>query len=202
VISRTFAARSFKSHETGLQALLVTDLVAFTNLVLALGDVRARHVMRAHNRMLRRCLSAYAGREVTHTGDGMFGTFRSVRGALDCAVAIRGAVDEAVLGAQLQIRIGLHLGEPLLEEQRLFGACVNTAVRICSAAEAGTILASDVVRQAAVGHSVEFSDRGSFQLKGLTRTMQLYEVARRPCNDVRARVNHVYFLERETGRAV
>jgi class 3 adenylate cyclase len=201
-ITRTLRDRS---HDVGLQALLVTDLVSFTDLVVALGDLRARQLMRAHNRMLRRWLRDYGGREVTHTGDGMFGAFRSVRRAIDCAVAIRngfGPPYAPSLEAPLRIRVGLHLGEPLPEEHRLFGTCVNTAARICASAEPDTILASDVVRQAAAGHGIEFADRGSFQLKGLARSMPLYEVARPPQDDALSRVSYLCSIERETGRAV
>ncbi|HET8938314.1 MAG TPA: adenylate/guanylate cyclase domain-containing protein [Polyangiales bacterium] len=194
-----------ESRSEGLQVLLVTDLVSFTNLVVALGDFPARQIMRAHNRLLRRCFKDHGGREVTHTGDGMFGAFTSVRRAINCAVAIRDEVapsNVVSLDAPLQIRIGLHLGEPLPEEQRLFGACVNTAVRICASAEPGTILASEVVRQAAIGHSVEFTDRGSYLLKGLARSMQLYEVAKHAEDDALCPIRNLCSLERETGHAV
>lgn len=167
------------SEEATLQVLMVTDLVAFTSLLVKLGDDQAQQLMRWHNSIVRNCLRAHQGREVTHTGDGVLASFRSVRRALRCALEIQAALQEpsAVAKANaLKVRIGLHVGEPLPEDGRLFGRCVNVAVRICEAASCGGILASELVRLIAQGHGVKFVERGVFQLKGLNSAARLYEV--------------------------
>jgi adenylate cyclase len=72
--------------------------------------------------------------------------------------------------------VGLNAGEPIAEEEDLFGTAVNLAARICGHAEAGQILASDVVRQLVAGKDFLFADRGEVALKGFDEPVRLYEV--------------------------
>jgi class 3 adenylate cyclase len=74
------------------------------------------------------------------------------------------------------VRIGLNAGEPIAEDEDLFGTAVNLAARICGHAEAGQILASDVVRQLVAGKDFLFSDRGEVKLRGFDEPVRLYEV--------------------------
>ena len=139
-------------EDVALLAILVTDLEGFTRMVVKLGDAAAQRVIQAHNRMLRECLSARSGREITHTGDGVIAAFRSVARALSCASEMQRAVqryNRAHAECPLRVRIGIHAGEPLPEEGRLFGACIITAVRICSVSPAQGVLCSGVVRELA-----------------------------------------------------
>ena len=161
----------------GLLVLLVTDLADFTSLVERLGDRRTQRIIQRHNRALRACIEAQQGSEVAHTGDGLIAAFRSVARALACARAMqvelaeqRRAGDEALLHA----RIGLHLGEPLPEEGRLFGHCVNVAVRVCARAAADRVLVSQVVKQLAPPQ-LEFGPGRHCMLKGVTTPLCLYE---------------------------
>jgi hypothetical protein len=72
--------------------------------------------------------------------------------------------------------VGLNAGEPIAEDEDLFGTAVNLAARICGHAEAGQILASDVVRQLVAGKDFLFTDRGEASLKGFDEPVRLYEV--------------------------
>jgi len=74
------------------------------------------------------------------------------------------------------VRVGLNAGEPIAEDEDLFGTAVNLAARICGHAEAGQILASDVVRQLVAGKDFLFADRGEASLKGFDEPVRLYEV--------------------------
>lgn len=161
----------------GLLALLVTDLEDFTPLVERLGDIRAQQVIQQHNRLVRACIRRWRGQEVAHTGDGVMAAFRSIAAALHCARDIQLALTElsgGPAGAPLRARMGLHAGEPLPEEDRLFGHCVNTAVRVCNRAEAGHVLVTDVVKQLAQGR-FSFCCGGLHTLKGLSTPVRLYE---------------------------
>lgn len=163
----------------GLLALLVTDLVGFTALVEHLGDVRAQSIMQEHNRILRGCIQRQGGREVTHTGDGLFAAFRSISGALLCAQAMQRELaeySELHPDVPLRARMGVHAGEPLPEETRLFGHCVNQTVRVCGAASAARVLVSDAVKQLAQGR-FEFGAGCMHQLKGMSAPVRLYEFA-------------------------
>jgi class 3 adenylate cyclase len=169
------------SHVAGESelVLLVTDLAGFTPLVEELGDERARAVMRLHNALLRKHLREHAGIEVTHTGDGIIACFRCAPEAVHCAMRIQSAV--ASINAQspdpaMHVRIGIHQGAPLLEEDRLFGAAVVAAVRICSRCEPDHILASTPVRTAARMLSHHFRSRGEHELKGFSGRFELFDV--------------------------
>ena len=160
-------------------ALLVTDLEGFTPLVERLGDLKARALMQVHNRIVRDALRVHDGREVAHTGDGIMAAFRSVASALQAATEIQSALDEhtrAQPEVPLRARIGVHAGEPLPEDGRLFGTCVNTAVRVCAASGATRVLVSDLVRQLAAGRAFRFAPEGAVALKGLAAPMQVHEL--------------------------
>jgi adenylate cyclase len=72
--------------------------------------------------------------------------------------------------------MGLNAGEPVAEEEDLFGTAVQLARRICDHAEPGQILVADVVRQLAAGKGFLFSDRGETELRGFEDPVRLYEV--------------------------
>jgi class 3 adenylate cyclase len=129
--------------------LLVTDLVGFSALITTLGDRAAHKLIHTHNSLLRACLREHGGREVAHTGDGIIASFGNPIAAARCAVHIQESLREQrarTPETPLRARIGLHTGRPLPEEGRLFGGCVNFAVRVCSVADAGEILVSDCVK--------------------------------------------------------
>ena len=79
-------------------------------------------------------------------------------------------------GEPLLVRIGLNAGEPVAEEADLFGAAVQLAARVCARAEAGQILAANVVRELAMGKGFLFSDQGDVELRGFEDPVRLYEV--------------------------
>jgi class 3 adenylate cyclase len=76
---------------------------------------------------------------------------------------------------RLRMRIGVHAGEPLPEDGRLFGTCINTAVRVCSAAPPSRVVVSDVVCLLASGRSFKFAPLGLIALKGFDSPMPLSE---------------------------
>jgi class 3 adenylate cyclase len=161
-----------------LLALLVTDLMGFTAMVERLGDARGREVIHRHNRALRGCVFAHQGHEVAHTGDGMVVSFRSLGAALRCGCEMQPALRDQSRShreSPLRIRIGIHVGEPLLEEDRLFGHCVNVAVRVCGRAAPGTILVTPVVTQIAHG-GFAFERGRACLLKGVTSPLRLSEL--------------------------
>ncbi len=98
--------------------------------------------------------------------------------ALACATAIQATFAERNESAEepIRVRIGLNAGEPIAEDDDLFGTAVNLAARICSQAKAGQILAPIVVRELAAGKQFLFADRGETSLKGLDEPVRLFEV--------------------------
>lgn len=160
--------------------LLATDIQDFTGTVERLGDTVGQQLIRAHNELLRGCLRLHRGREVYHAGDGILAAFNSAGHALRCAIAIQRRLqdyNQLHPTAPLQVRMGLHAGQPLREENRLFGSCVNITVRVCAAAAAEHILATDLVLALAGPETFCFEDRGTFTLKGVSSRMRLHELS-------------------------
>ncbi len=135
--------------------------------------------MRTHNTIIREALNIHGGTEVKHTGDGIMASFPSASGALGCAVAIQrrlAAHNESNPDTPIRVRVGLNAGEPVAEEDDLFGSAVQLAARVAAQAEAGQILVSDVVKGLAVGKEFHFADEGEVLLKGIEEPQRLYEV--------------------------
>ena len=149
-----------------------------TALTDRLGDAKARDLLREHERMVREALKAHGGSEVKTMGDGFMASFSSATKALECAIAMQRAFSEHNESAEepIMVRIGLNAGEPIAEDDDLFGTAVNLAARICANAEAGQILAPIVVRELAAGKDFLFADLGDSTLKGFEDPVRLYEV--------------------------
>jgi class 3 adenylate cyclase len=163
----------------GLVTILFTDMEDSTSLTQRLGDARAQEVLRIHNGIVREAIEAHGGAVIKHTGDGIMASLTSTSRALDCAIAIQRAFarhNESSPSTPIRVRIGLNTGEPVAEDQDLFGTVVQVAARICAHAEPGQILASMVVRELAAGKRFMFVDRGAVALRGFEEIAQLYEV--------------------------
>src|SRR4051794_12166207 len=162
--------------DPGFVTVLFTDLVGSTALFDRRGDDAADEVRRRHFSALRTAVSAHGGREVKSTGDGLMVAFPSAVSAVRCAVAMQEATSGAPDGPEL--RIGLDAGEPVADGDDLYGTTVIVASRLCDAADAGEILASDVVRQVA-GPRVEALMRpaGAVRLKGIGSPVAVANVA-------------------------
>ncbi len=163
----------------GLQIILFTDMEGSTGLTQRLGDAKAQEILRTHNSIIREALNIHGGTEVKHTGDGFMASFPSAARALGCAVAIQrrfASHNESNADAPILVRVGLNAGEPVAEEDDLFGAAVQLAARVAAQAEAGQVLVSDVVKGLSVGKKFTFTDGGEVSLKGFEEPQQVYEV--------------------------
>jgi class 3 adenylate cyclase len=156
-----------------LATILFTDVEGSTALTDRLGDVASRELMREHERITREALRAHGGSEVKTMGDGFMASFGSATKALECATAIQKAFAEG----NVRVRCGLNAGEPIAEDDDLFGTAVIVAARIASQAHGGEILVSDVVRQLVAGKGFLFNDRGEHALKGFEDPVRVFEVS-------------------------
>jgi class 3 adenylate cyclase len=161
-----------------MRAILWTDIVDHTPMMHRHGDAKGRELLREHERITRDELAAHGGTEVKAMGDGFMTWFSSAHKALDCAVALQRAfAARNASGAEpLLIRAGLNAGEPIIEDDDLFGTSVIVASRICGQAGGGEIVVSDVVRQLVAGKGFQFADRGEVTLKGFEDPVRLSEV--------------------------
>ena len=139
--------------EGGVRTILFTDVERHSDLMQRLGDARGRDVLREHERITREALANHAGTEVKAMGDGFMASFASTQRALDCAVANQRAM-ESKAGEPIHVRIGINAGEPIVEDEDLFGTSVITAARIAAEAAGKEILVSDVCAPACRGQGI------------------------------------------------
>ncbi len=161
------------------QIVLFTDIAGSSALSSRYGDEKAHEVRRAHDRIVREALATYRGKEVKHTGDGIMAAFAMASHSLDCSITIQrgiAAYNEEHSELPFAIYIGLNAGEPIAENEDLFGTSVDLAARICDFADPDQILASDVVRQLVAGKHYLFADHGTSELRGMEDPIRLWEV--------------------------
>ncbi len=169
-----------ESVEPGaFRTVLFTDVEGSTALTQRLGDAKARELLREHERIVREALKAHDGSEVKTMGDGFMASFSSATKALECAIAMQRAFAERNESAEepIKVRVGLNAGEPIAEDDDLFGTAVILAARIAAQAEGGEILASEAVRQIVAGKKFPFSDRGETALRGFEDRVHIYQVS-------------------------
>jgi class 3 adenylate cyclase len=169
--------RAWAAYGTGLNTrvlatLVFADLVSSTELASRLGDAAWRDRLSHLFEGLRGELERYGGREVKTTGDGMLATFDGSARAVQCAAAIRRLARED----ELQVRVGVHVGEVELVGDDVRGVTVHEAARIMAAAEPDEILVCDVTRALAGSSGLAFEDRGLHALKGLDGEWRLAAV--------------------------
>jgi adenylate cyclase len=160
-------------------AILVSDLENFTGAVHRLGDDAAADWIRRHDAILRAAIGEHGGVAVAHTGDGMIAAFPLASAALRAArdiVSTMADHSRVQPGAAMRARVGVHAGEPLEVDGRLFGSCVNVAVRVCERAMPGHVFVTNTIRQLVAGQRFAFVDRGQLTVAGLDWQPLLYEL--------------------------
>jgi TolB-like protein/class 3 adenylate cyclase/Flp pilus assembly protein TadD len=165
-----------------LAAILAADMVGYTRLM---GEDEAgtfRRLTELREQVLERLIADHGGRVVKLMGDGLLAEFASVVDAVACAVAWQKAVAEreasGEAASRLLFRIGISLGDVIVEGDDLYGDGVNIAARIEAEAEPGGIcLSADAYRQAKGRVAVDFDDLGERSLKNVAEPVQVYRVA-------------------------
>jgi adenylate cyclase len=163
-----------------LAAILVADVVGYSRLMGA-DEVGTAEALREHWAAITPILTGHGGRVVKTIGDGLLVDFTSVVAAVECAAAIQKvmAARNASLpqDRQMLFRIGVNLGDVLVQGDDILGDGVNVAARLESIAEAGGICISDeAYRQIQGKVSAQFIDGGEQQLKNIARRVRVYRV--------------------------
>ena len=165
--------------DSAFRAIMFTDLQDSTGMTTRLGDAKAMDLLHTHNSLTRKALREYTGREVKHLGDGIMASFASIDQSLECAIAIQRAFASYNVehsGAPLHLRIGLSVGEPVEDDNDLFGRTVQLASRVCTHAKPDQILATEEVVAQSAGKTSLFLSRGPISPKGFDQAIQVYEV--------------------------
>jgi class 3 adenylate cyclase len=165
--------------DSAFRTIMFTDMKDSTAITTRLGDSEALELFRTHNALTRDALNQYSGREIQHTGDGFMVSFTSASQGVVCAITIQRSLfthNQQHPDAKINVRIGICAGEPVEEDQRLFGSTVQLASRICDKAEPDQILVAPVIRDLCLGKQFSFTDHGEFALKGFDQPLRTYGV--------------------------
>jgi class 3 adenylate cyclase len=170
VLEFVAGARPTPRCERVLATVLFTDIVDSTRRAAEIGDRRWRTLLDEHDRRSEQVVARFGGSVVKQTGDGMLATFDGPARAVQAAQALRGTL----AGAGVPIRAGLHTGEIERRNGDVGGIGVHIAARVAALAGEGEVLVSRTVRDLVVGSDLQFEDRGSYELKGVPDTWQVY----------------------------
>ena len=170
--------KSEETKSTGTIAVMFTDIVGSTQMTQTHGDAAAQDVVRTHNRIVRAALTMYDGREVKHTGDGIMASFNNTANGVEAGIYIQKQIataNAANPNLPLSVKIGINAGEPIVEDNDLFGTTVQLSARIVDKAAAGQVLVSDTVRGICQGKGFNFVNRGAREMKGFADPITLFE---------------------------
>jgi class 3 adenylate cyclase/tetratricopeptide (TPR) repeat protein len=177
--------------ERRLVSVLFADLVGFTPLSESRDPEEVRELLSRYFDRCRRLIEIYGGTVEKFIGDAVMAVWgtpvaqeddaeRAVRTALDLVAAVAALGEE--IGADLQARAGVLTGEAAVTldaqaESMVAGDLVNTAARIQSAAEPGSVLVGETTKRASDA-AIAYEDAGSFELKGKSEALQLFRAVR------------------------
>jgi len=133
-----FVTYSHASSITPTAAIMFTDIVGYTDLMAKDRD-KTMELLRLNKEIQNPLVESHQGRLLKELGDGTMSTFQTASDAIDCALALQKQTAEV---ENLTLRIGIHLGEVVIEENDAFGDGVNIASRIQSIADPGGIYIS------------------------------------------------------------
>ena len=168
--------------ERRLAAILAADVAGYSRLIGADEEGTLSRLKALRAEVIDPKIAEHHGRIVKTTGDGLLVEFASVVDALRCAAEIQAAMAEsnAPLPAdkRIDLRIGINMGDIVVEDGDIFGDGVNVAARLEALAEPGGICVAARVQEDAAGKlDLVFEDIGEQQLKNIARPVRVYRVA-------------------------
>src|SRR5262245_32013573 len=161
-----------------LTAILAADVAGYSRL-MGLDEARTARTLHEHRAAVDPIVAHHGGRIVKTTGDGVLMEFPSIVAAVDCAVAVQKLMRERNRDVpeerRMLFRIGINLGDVLIDGDDILGDGVNIAARLEGIAEPGGICVSDDVYHQVSGKlDVSFEDMGNQQLKNIARPVHAY----------------------------
>jgi adenylate cyclase len=167
--------------ERRLSAIMAADVVGYSRLMGA-NEVGTLTCLKAHrSELIDPTIAEHCGRIVKLTGDGMLIEFPSVVNAVECAAEVqremRNRNVDVAEDRRIEFRIGINLGDVIVDDDDIFGDGVNVAARLESVAKPGGLAVSQSVRDN-VGNrlDLEFEDIGDQQLKNIEFPVRVYNV--------------------------
>ena len=169
------------SQTRRLAAILAADVAGYSRLMGADEEGTLERLKALRRELLDPKIAEHHGRIVKTTGDGLLVEFASVVDAVRCAVAVQQAMPERNTGVaadnRIELRIGINLGDVIVEGDDLYGDGVNIAARIEALADAGGVFVSNTVHDHVRDRlPFVFEDLGEQQVKNIARPVRVYRV--------------------------
>jgi TolB-like protein len=164
-----------------LAAILAADVAGYSRLIGVDEGGTLERLRALRRELLDPKIAEHRGRLVKTTGDGLLVEFASVVDALRCASEVQREMTERNTGVppdnRIEFRIGINMGDIVVEDGDIFGDGVNVAARLEALAEPGGICVSARVQEDAAGRlDLVFEDIGEQQLKNIARPVRAYRV--------------------------
>lgn len=168
-----------------LVTIIFSRVANYEEMGIEQGESAAQELLHAHNFIVERALLEFGGKKIKQINDGVMGAFMDTVQALHAGIAIRDRVtDHNASNPKLKahVKIGLNSGEPIAENNDLFGVSVQLATRVMETAEPGQVLVSKNVCDQLSGNPDLFSlqPRGNFDLEGFSDPLPLFAVSSNP----------------------
>src|SRR5690349_21273936 len=148
---------------------------------MGLDEVGTLRTLTAYRAIIDRLIASHRGRIFNTAGDSLVADFASAVDAVECAVEVQDAIakenTDRPAGDQMRFRIGIHVGDIIVQGDNLFGDGINIAARLETLAEPGGICVSGTVQdQIGTKLPVEFIDLGPQQVKNITQPIKAYRI--------------------------
>ena len=165
-----------------LSAIVAADVAGYSRL-MGLDEAGTARILREHRVVTDALVTKHGGRIVKTTGDGLLIEFPSVVDAVECAVAVQAGMtkrnEDVPKDRRMLFRMGINLGDILIEGDDILGDGVNIAARLEGIARPGGIcISSSAYDQVRGKVDVEFADLGEQNLKNIARPVRAYAVKR------------------------
>ena len=162
------------SQSRQLAAIMFTDIVGFTTL-MGNDDVRAIEILKKNRELQKPIVEQFNGRWIKELGDGVMASFNTVSDAVNAAIKIQ---ETCAVTNDFLLRIGIHLGEVIFENDDVFGDGVNIASRIVSLAEPGGIYVSGkIYAEIKNQKSIESVFLGMYDLKNVASSVEIFAIS-------------------------
>ena len=169
------------SQTRRLAAILAADVAGYSRLMGADEEGTLERLKALRRELVDPKIAEHHGRIVKTTGDGTLVEFASVVDAVRCAAEVQQAMPERNTGvgaeSRIELRIGINLGDVIVEGDDLYGDGVNIAARIEALADAGGVFVSNTVHDHVRDRlPIVFEDLGEQQVKNIARPVRVYRV--------------------------
>ncbi len=192
--------------ERKLAVIFAADVAEYSRL-MGLDEVGTLRTLQAYRAILDRLIDAHHGRIFNTAGDSVMADFASPVDAVECAVEVQEAIAKEnanrAAGEQMRFRIGVHLGDVIVEGANLFGDGVNIAARLEALAEPGGICLSGAVRdQIGTRLPVAIIPLGEQRVKNIAEPVRAFKVGGTPLSTAKARRSRTGVLAAAAAAAI